>query len=91
MCVTCDLCITHSSWRASNQFGQPMLAGNHLPKDCCSYNMFALLLEVMILKVMGNHAYSFNGINKLQLRGGPIGLVLAFSVKQAQRARRGTN
>ena len=55
--------------------------------------MFALLLEVMILKVMGNHAYSFNGINKLQLEGGPIGpkLVLAFSVKQAQRARRGTN
>ena len=55
--------------------------------------MFALLLEVMNLKVMGNQAYSFNGINKLQLEGGPIGpkLVLAFSVKQAQRARRGTN
>ena len=25
--------------------------------------MFVLLLEVMILKVMGNHAYSFNEIN----------------------------
>ena len=39
--------------------------------------MLALLLEVMILKVMGNHAYSFNGINKLQLEGGPIGLKLS--------------
>ena len=29
------------------------------------------------MKVMGNHAYSFNGINKLQLEGGPIGLKLS--------------
>jgi hypothetical protein len=39
--------------------------------------MIALLLEQMILKVMGNHCYSFDGTNRLQLRGGPIGLKLS--------------
>ena len=39
--------------------------------------MLALLLELMIVRVMGNHAYSFNGTNKLQLDGGPIGLKLS--------------
>ena len=39
--------------------------------------MLALLLELMIVRVMGNHAYSFNGTNKLQLEGGPIGLKLS--------------
>ena len=42
--------------------------------------MFALLLELLILKVMGNHVYSFNGTNKLQLEGGPIGLKLSGSI-----------
>ena len=35
--------------------------------------MFAILLEQMILKVMGNHVYSFNGVKRLQLDGGPMG------------------
>ena len=39
--------------------------------------MLALLLELMIVRVMGNHAYSFNRTNKLQLEGGPIGLKLS--------------
>ena len=39
--------------------------------------MFALLLEKMILVVMGNHVYSFNGEIRLQLDGGPIGLKLS--------------
>ena len=39
-----------------------------------------MLLEVLIKKVMGNHAYSFNGINKLQLEGGPIGLKLSGAI-----------
>ena len=42
--------------------------------------MFALLLELLILKVMGNHVYSFNGTNKLQLEGGPIGLKLSGAI-----------
>ena len=42
--------------------------------------MLAILLEVLIKKVMGNHAYSFNGINKLQLEGGPIGLKLSGAI-----------
>ena len=37
----------------------------------------AIMLELMIKKVMNNHSYSFNGINKLQLLGGPIGLKLS--------------
>ena len=36
--------------------------------------MMALILKRMILVVMGNHVYSFNGKNRLQLEGGPIGL-----------------
>ena len=39
-----------------------------------------MLLEVLIKKVMGNHTYSFNGINKLQLEGGPIGLKLSGAI-----------
>ena len=31
----------------------------------------------MILMVMGNHVYSFNGVNKLQLEGGPESLKLS--------------
>ena len=42
--------------------------------------MFALLLELLIMKVMGNHVYSFNGTNKLQLEGGPIGLKLSGAI-----------
>ena len=42
--------------------------------------MFALLLELMVIKVMGNHVYCFNGTNKLQLEGGPIGLKLSGAV-----------
>ena len=39
--------------------------------------MFALLLELLVVKVMGNHCYSVNGVNKVQLEGGPIGLKLS--------------
>jgi hypothetical protein len=42
--------------------------------------MFALLLELMIVRVMKNHVYSFNGVNKLQQEGGPIGLKLSGAV-----------
>ena len=42
--------------------------------------MFALLLELMIVRVMKNHAYSFNGVNKVQQEGGPIGLKLSGAV-----------
>merc|ERR1712016_34757 len=34
----------------------------------------------MVIKVMGNHVYCFNGTNKLQLEGGPIGLKLSGAV-----------
>ena len=42
--------------------------------------MFALLLELMVMRVMKNHIYSFNGVNKLQQDGGPIGLKLSGAV-----------
>ena len=60
--------------QAENLFNNP----ERSPTQDERRQMLALLLEVMILKVMGNHAYSFNGINKLQLEGGPIGPKLIF-------------
>ena len=39
--------------------------------------MVAVFLEIMIKKVMGKHTYSFNGTNRLQLEGGPVGLKLS--------------
>ena len=39
--------------------------------------MVAMWLELMVLQVMGKHVYSFNGTNRLQLLGGPVGLKLS--------------
>jgi len=58
--------------QAENLFHDPERNPTHAERR----QMLAILLEVLIKKVMGNHAYSFNGINKLQLEGGPIGLKL---------------
>ena len=37
----------------------------------------AIWLELMVMEVMGKHVYSFNGVNRLQLLGGPVGLKLS--------------
>ena len=50
--------------------------------------LLALLLELMVMKVMGNHAYSFNGTNKLQLEGGPIGLKLSGATEELEPGSR---
>ena len=42
--------------------------------------MFAILMELLVVKVMGNHCYSVNGVNKVQLEGGPIGLKLSGAI-----------
>ena len=62
--------------QAENLFHDPEQNPTHAERR----QMLAMLLEVLIKKVMGNHAYSFNGINKLQLEGGPIGLKLSGAI-----------
>ena len=62
--------------QAENLFHDPERNPTHAERR----QMLAMLLEVLIKKVMGNHAYSFNGINKLQLEGGPIGLKLSGAI-----------
>ena len=59
--------------QAENLFNEPERRPTALERR----KMFALLLEILVLKVMNNHCYSVNGANKVQLEGGPIGLKLS--------------
>ena len=71
--ITTKWIVGERGGQAENLFNEP----ERRPTAMERRKMFALLLEILVLKVMKNHCYSVNGANKLQLEGGPIGLKLS--------------
>ena len=71
--ITTKWIVGERGGQAENLFNEP----ERRPSAMERRKMFALLLEILVLKVMKNHCYSVNGTNKVQLEGGPIGLKLS--------------
>ena len=71
--ITTKWVVGERGGQSENLFHEP----ERRPTPMERRKMFALLLELLVVKVMGNHCYSVNGVNKVQLEGGPIGLKLS--------------
>ena len=74
--ITTNWVVGERGGRSENLFHEP----ERRPTTSERRLMFALLMELMILRVMDNHVYSFNGVKMIQQEGGPIGLKLSGAI-----------
>lgn len=62
--------------KKEKRFSRWVFAASH-PNVAVTRRMFIEAFRIVLLFIMKNHVYTFNGVIYRQLKGGPIGMVLA--------------